>query len=824
MVVLALGGLLLASAAAAGASYRGRPLREILDELRAGGLPLVYSSALVTEEMVVASEPRSSEPRRLVDEILAPLGLEARDGPGGAVLVVAASGPGSIRGRALGADGRSPVPRAIVLLDGVPAGKPARADGSFRLDGVAAGTHEIVIEAVGYLTATLPGVAVHPGETTSLEIELTAQPDLVDRVVVTPGRAIAQQEPSSTRVIDRDDALRVPALAPDVSRVVEQAPGVASSDSSALFHLRGSEARDVSYVLDGLELYEPFHLRDFQSPFSHVDTEVVDRIELLSGGFTAERGDRDGGFVDMETSYPSEPTRTRVALGTMNGRVAFASPTPIGSVLVAARAWYPDAVDETVALGEAGLNPHFDDLYAKLAVPVSGRTLLSFHALVAQDGLEFTEEGGAEQVEADARSDYAWMRAITSWSARFSAETLVSAGRTDRSRVGTAEPEDAAIAVTDRRDLAVFGVEEHLSWTLGDARMIRAGVTARHLSADYRYDAAAVAGGPAPTSLRLAPAGLALGAYATYRAALTPSLTTELGLRWDRQSQTGDAQLNPRLNLLWRIGAATEARFGAGGFSQSQRINELSVEDGERTFQPAERSRQLDAMVRHRFGGGPELRVDAYLRMLSHVQRRYENLFNPLELFPETETDRVAVDPDRARLAGTEVTLSGDPTRPLGWWIAYTWSSADDRIDGRAVPRSWDQTHAGSFLLSYRWADRWSASLSGTLHTGWPTTPVSGRAVTRPDGSTELVPVFGARNSDRYPTYGRLDAKVARWFSVGRGRLGLELAVLNLTDRGNVCCVDDFRLAALPDGTVAADPELNTWLGITPSFSISWEF
>ena len=44
-------------------------------------------------------------------------------------------------------------------------------------------------------------------------------------------------------------------------------------------------------------------------------------------------------------------------------------------------------------------------------------------------------------------------------------------------------------------------------------------------------------------------------------------------------------------------------------------------------------------------------------------------------------------------------------TRPTDWAseerLSYTLSAADDIIDGDQVPRSWDQTHSGKFLLGY---------------------------------------------------------------------------------------------------------------------------
>ena len=67
--------LALLAAAAEAASYRGLPLEAVLERLRAGGLELLYSSDLVKPWMRVEREPRASEPRALLAEILAPHGI-----------------------------------------------------------------------------------------------------------------------------------------------------------------------------------------------------------------------------------------------------------------------------------------------------------------------------------------------------------------------------------------------------------------------------------------------------------------------------------------------------------------------------------------------------------------------------------------------------------------------------------------------------------------------------------------------------------------------------------------------------------------------------
>ena len=380
------------------------------------------------------------------------------------------------------------------------------------------------------------------------------------------------------------------------------------------------------------------------------------------------------------------------------------------------------------------------------------------------------------------------------------------------------EEEELEIIVDDDRTVDFFGLKHDAIWEVSDAYVLKAGVDVRWLNAKYRYSNLHVEDPAAGVSTRLDPDGTSLGIYAAHRARLTQELAVELGARWDRQTYTNDNQLSPRFNAVWRPGARTELRVALGRFTQSQRIHELHVEDGETEFGRAEAAEQAELSFQQGLRGGMRVRLDAYYRKLTKLRPRYENLFEPIEIFPETSTDRVTIEPERARLQGVELLVRADVNQPLFWWFSYALSSADDVVKGKDVPRSWDQTHAGKFLIGYRRDERWSVSLSGSVHSGWPTTPVIGQ----PDGS-DVPWIPDDRNTDHFSSYARLDFKARRSFTLPRGRIWLTLEVVNLTDRDNACCIDEIEVEQ-DDDSVVATRTFEHWLGIAPSFSVLWEF
>src|SRR4030095_4076083 len=71
-----------------GTKYADRPLADVLRELQAAGLNVVFSSEIVRPTMKVLAEPKAVQPRKILEEILRPHGLQVRSAPGGALVVV----------------------------------------------------------------------------------------------------------------------------------------------------------------------------------------------------------------------------------------------------------------------------------------------------------------------------------------------------------------------------------------------------------------------------------------------------------------------------------------------------------------------------------------------------------------------------------------------------------------------------------------------------------------------------------------------------------------------------------------------------------------
>ncbi len=842
-----LAALLLAAPTPAAAEpapeFAGLTLAQALERLRDAGLNLIYSSELVRDDMAVAQEPAGTTPRDVLDSLLEPHRLAAVDGPGGSLLIIATAPlpPGAIRGTVRAVDTGRPFPGVEISLTGTGALIWSERDGSFRIVDLAPGSYTLEARAPGYAEVIREAVPVVSGRETAVLVELEPSPRFLDEVVVTPSQySFLHREPEPRQFLDHDEVKRMPHLGDDLFRVAHRLPGIAAGDISALFGVRGGAPDEVQVVLDGLEIHDPYHLRQFYKALSIIDSEVIGGVDLLTGGFPIEYGDRMSGVVDLSTTVPGA---RRFALGAsgLNARaLAEGVSDDGGSWLVSARVGYLDwlfrwleAIDEEPNL--EGL-PKYWDAYAALRRPLGERALLSLHLLVSEDDLESHDLAEGEWAIGADTGLYGWANLVNSFGGGLTARTVLSATQVTRELRGYSDPGTLNyVDVRDDRRFQIFGLKQAWEWEPRRSHLLRFGFDVRRVAAEYDYDGHFVTYDPLFTASgtpwvvardeHVRPEGWQTALYTADRFRLAPGVTAELGLRWDRQAWTpGDDQLSPRLNLVWETGRLGTVRVAWGVFSQPQAIYELQVADGVDTFFPAQSAEQTVVAWERAFSNGLAMRVEAYSKTMSDLRPRFENLFRTYDLYPEGEPDRVEVAPERAEARGLELVLKGDPSRRWSWWLGCALAAVEDRIDDDWVPRSWDQRSAASLNVTWFPGRDWTVSLAGLYHTGWPTTDASATVVTLPDGSLTVVSEIGERNAARTSSYRRVDLRVSRLVPLRRGSFGFFVEVMNLFDHENVRIANSYSFTPIGGGLYDLSSGYEGWIPFFPTVGFTWTF
>ena len=323
------------------------------------------------------------------------------------------------------------------------------ADGSYAFFVVPPGSYTLRVDRIGYRTSVQ--VLTVGDARVEVDVPLETAVLRLEEIVVSPGRFGVMDGAASVRqqqTLTRDDLETVPQVGEDVFRVLRTIPGVAVDDISTRLNVRGGGDYELLNLLDGVELYEPYHLKDFDGVFGIVDVQSIGGIELITGGYGPEYGDKLTGVFGMTSrSAPITGTRTTVGLSVSNASVmsrgSFAEGK--GEWLAQARRGYLDIL---LALTDSNdpdeeLSPGYFDVFAKARYELAENHRLSFNVLYAGDDLTFAAEEG--RVDSRWTSGYGW----ATWDARIgdvSATTMAFGGSVDRRRDGNIEDPEARTA------------------------------------------------------------------------------------------------------------------------------------------------------------------------------------------------------------------------------------------------------------------------------------------------------------------------------------------------------------------------------------------
>lgn len=653
-------------------------------------------------------------------------------------------------------------------------------------------------------------------------------PVALEEIVVTPSRfTILREQAESRQFLSRDEVQRVPHLSDDLYRAIGRIPGTTSADVSARFNLRGGEEDEVLVLVDGAEIYDPFHVRDLYRAFSTIDAEAVGSVDVLSGGYPAEYGGRMSGVVDINTLAPTE-TKHEVGVSLLNMR--FLSQGTFrasrGAWLLSLRRGYLREV-LTLVDDTTDINPRYYDLLGKVQWTLAERTVVSAHVMASRDRLTL-HDGPGTDAQAAYDDRYAWLNLRHSWTDALFTQSVLSWGSLGRDRDGTFDNEfDLQRGqLEDHHQSTFVTLKNDATLSLTPHNLLKFGLTAKRVRARFDVEGSSVvpfavfALGDPPRevqrSVHVRRSGNALDAYVADRYRVSDRVVVEAGLRAGSESYTPDGvHVSPRLNVAWTLAPRTSLRAAWGLFHQPQAIHELQVEDGITDYQPAQRSEHRVLGIEHSFNNGFDARLELYDKALTHLRPRYQNLFDRLLVFPELRADRIRIAPDSGRARGAELLVRSDPAQPISGWISYTYARVNDTIAGREVPRDWDQQHAMTFSANYQRGPKWNFNLAGTWHSGWPTTPVLARVE-----GTQLLTQLGPRASTRLPDYQRLDLRATRT----AGAFSFFVELFNVLGHENVTRVNTFEFTQEANGEVTAVPVTESVIGVLPSFGVTWRF
>ncbi|MGH9239018.1 MAG: TonB-dependent receptor [Vicinamibacterales bacterium] len=444
------------------------------------------------------------------------------------------------------------------------------------------------------LTAVIDGFAprelrlsVKPRDAQSIRLGLDIGRVAAAIDVVASAALPSTHSPSSTmlraeQIADMPIAQRT--SLPDA--IAGAAPGVVRGHDDFV-HIRGHEVA-LNPSIDGVQFWENAH--SVFSPGLGVD--YIDSINCMTGGFSAEYGNRFGGVLDVVTkSGLTMRNRGSLTLGTgtagrHNAGVEFGGSQRRAGYYLNVSGFASDRFLSPPSPRSIHNTGRGLRRFGRIDLNAGGRHRLAF--IVSGDGVNF--ELPMEERDELLRPDFRNLQrarsqsAILSWQHALSAETAMQTAFYQRWSTVRQFPEttDRFGAQTDaERTLNTFGLKSDVTRVAGrhtvkagaDVVMLRPREDLFYLSQpwiDFTHLAevneshvhfrapSAGAGVPRPVIFAAARSGGQASVFVQDKLEVTPAFTVDVGVRFDRYTLAiSESHFSPRVNAAWRLPSGT---------------------------------------------------------------------------------------------------------------------------------------------------------------------------------------------------------------------------------------------------------------------------
>ena len=279
-------------------------------------------------------------------------------------------------------------------------GTASGSDGIYALAQIASGRYDFRATFVGFRTWT-DSLDIGEGDRRIINIVLEEGETELDEVVVESDSDVGMARVLAGQTTVRPaDVERIPS--PDVSgdliNFLTTMPGIVSiGDRGGQLFIRGGEPWQNLVLLDGMWVYQPFHILGF---FSSFPSEILQQVDIFAGGYTSQYGGRISSVIDIKSrngdkkGYAGSATVAPFVSG-------FSLEGPIAVDLVSFLVSYRQSVIEEGAsrLVDDELPFEFDDFFAKTHAFINANTQLSLSLLRTNDRGSVFEGNDLEDAE-----------------------------------------------------------------------------------------------------------------------------------------------------------------------------------------------------------------------------------------------------------------------------------------------------------------------------------------------------------------------------------------------------------------------------------------
>ena len=600
----------------------------------------------------------------------------------------------------------------------------------------------------------------------------------MDEIVITPGKFSIVDRIRSNLTLSKKEIDNFPLIDNDIMRSAQIFPGVISNDFSARFNVRGGEKDEILVRLDGMELYAPFHLQDYGGALSVIDLGLLDRADLLMGGFPAKYGGKMSGVFDI-VSKDGDRDKITGNLGSdlINAHVLLEGPlSKQGSWILSIRRGYFDLllpmIFSLLEEYEKEYKPEYADLYSKVSYDLTDKDKLSLNVLYSLDRNLVNSHSGEEDLNSRYRNGMSWLKWRHFLNQQVWSDLFFFNGVSDRNRregVGTQRGKSL-----DIRDLNYFGFKWEVFTKVSNKHFFQLGLDWRQLGGRYDYFNQLGINQTKPIEVKIEKTGNDLNAYLQDEWRVHPRTSINLGVRFLRQSYRSDEakkyELSPRFALAFKPTKDIVLRGAWGHYHQPINLITMPVEDQHTEIGNAE-------FASHFVFGAEYLGLENSYFLLETYYKKLDNLTGRMHVYGRQPV--ILANPDSGKASGLELLIRHQISDRLNCNLGYGLSVAKEKIGDKEFFRSFDQRHSMGLNFNYHLSLKSNLNVGWRFHSGQPSIPLE-------SGTVVCERSIDEYNSERLPVYHSLDIRLTRSVHHKKWDMNWYFQIINLYSRKNI--------------------------------------
>lgn len=716
-----------------------------------------------------------------------------------------------IKGVVIDKSTRQPLEFVNVLVVGLGIGASTDANGNFLITQVPPGIYRLQASFLGYKTELTPEYRVNH-VTPYVQIELEEENASLNEVVVTASSfQKVPESPVSLRVIGLQEIEKAPGANRDISKVVQNYPGVAFSPIGYRNDLivRGGGPSENRFYLDGVEIPNINHFSTQGAsggPVGLIDADLIRSVKFYSGAFPADKGNALSSVLDFSLrDGDMERNSLKATLGA--SEVSLSSNGHIGnktSYLVSVRQSYLQALFKILGLP---FLPAYTDASFKIKTRFDSHNELTLLGLGGIDRMKLNL--GIEGEDAEYmlsylpeinQETYTVGGVYRHYSQRHVQSIVLSQSYLNNRNVkyrdnDESSEENLTLRLGSIEQETKLRMENTSSWSVWK---VKAGFDlnySRYKSNEYRkVFANALQEYDYHTDLSLWRWGMF--ASVDY-AAPDKSFTASMGVRTDGNNYSDKMkelwrQLSPRLSVSYRLIEGLTLSGHVGLYYQLPSYTALGFKGEEGEYV----NRHLDYISVSQESLGlswtpnenMELSVEGFYKLYGHMPFSLSDQI-PLSCKGNdygTIGNEALSSEAKGRSYGVELMFKWLLTQKLNLSSSLTIFKSEfkDGEQGSYVPSAWDNRFILNMSGTYNFPKHWSLGAKVSCIGGSPYTPydveksslveawnVQGRAYYD----------YGHYNQERLPVFGQLDVRVDKTFYLKKCMLGFYLDIQNIT-------------------------------------------